>query len=194
VFNLRHHQQKKLPMMEQSRKFDYRRGSGYQAVRLAYQGWSLGMYVFLPDPGSSPEKLVSIINGDNWQRVTKPGFGRRDGTLVLPKFKLEYSVELNQPLMSLGIKTAFTEKADFSGISDRPLFISEARQKTFVQIDEQGTEAAAVTGIAVPGSALEIDPPKPFEMTVDRPFLFLIEDQETGTILFMGVIYDPGAS
>ena len=194
VFHLRGGQQKKLPMMEQARKFDYRRGSGYQAVRLAYQGWSLGMYVFLPDPNSSPEKLVSIMNGDNWQRITKPGFSRREGTLVLPKFKLEYGVELNRPLMSLGIKTAFTEKADFSGISDRSLFISKARQKTFVQIDEQGTEAAAVTGLTIEAAGPEIDPPKPFEMIVDRPFLFLIEDQGTGTILFMGVIYDPGAS
>jgi serine protease inhibitor len=190
VFHLRGGQQKKLSMMEQARKFDYRRGTGYQSVRLAYQGWSLGMYVFLPDPGSSPEKLVSIMNGDNWQRITKPGFNRREGTLVLPKFKLEYDVELNRPLISLGIRTAFSDKADFSGISDRNLFISKARQKTLVEVNEEGTEAAAVTGMTI-DSGIEMNPPQPFEMIVDRPFLFLIEDQETGTILFVGVMFDP---
>src|ERR1039457_5303191 len=90
VFHLRAGRQKQVPMMEQTRKFTYRRGSGYQAVRLPYQGWALAMYVFLPDVGSSPEKLISIMNGDTWQRVTEPGFRDREGTVVLPKFKLEY--------------------------------------------------------------------------------------------------------
>ena len=88
-FHLREGRQKPLPMMEQARRFTYRQGSGYQAVRLPYQGWSLGMYVFLPDAGSSPEKLVSIMTGDTWQRVTKPGFSERQGTLVLPRFRLD---------------------------------------------------------------------------------------------------------
>ena len=77
VFHLHGGQQKKIPMMEQNRKFMYRRGTGYQAVRLNYEGWSLGMYVFLPDENSSPEKLLGIMNGDTWQRVTEPGFSER---------------------------------------------------------------------------------------------------------------------
>jgi serpin B len=189
-FHLRGGRHKQLPMMEQARRFTYRQGSGYQAVRLPYQGWSLGMYVFLPDPGSSPEKLLSIMSGDTWQRVTKPEFSERQGSLVLPRCRLEYGVEMKRPLMALGMKSAFSN-ADLSGISGRSLFISAARQRAFVEMNEEGTEAAMT---AVPAaSAIEVNPPKPFQMIVDRPFLFLIADEQTGVILFIGVVFEPGA-
>jgi serpin B len=191
-FHLRGGHQKPLPMMEQARRFIYRQGSGYQAVRLPYRGWSLGMYVFLPDVGSSPEKLLSIMTGDTWQRVTKPGFGERRGTLVLPRFRLEYGVEMKRPLMALGMKSAFGS-ADLSGISEQSLFISAVRQRAFVEVNEEGTEAAAVTGM-VASSLIERKPPKPFQMIVDRPFLFLIADEQTGVVLFMGVVFEPEVS
>jgi serpin B len=192
LFHLRAGRQKEVPMMEQTQAFLYRRGSGYQAVRLPYVISDVAMYVFLPDAGSSPEKLIGIMNGDNWQRVTEPGFMWREGTVMLPKFKFEYGVELKQPLKALGMRTAFG-KADFSGISDRSLFISAVRQRTFVEVNEEGTEAAAVTGVPMT-RGIVTEPPKPFQMIVDRPFLFLIEDKLTRMILFMGVVYDPGAS
>ena len=191
-FHLRRGRQKTLPMMEQSRKFTYRRGTGYQAARLPYQGGSLGMYVFLPDPGSSPEKLLGIMTGNIWERVTQPGFSERPGTLVLPRFRLENGVEMKRPLMALGMKSAFGN-ADLSGISDRDLFISAVRQCAFVEVNEEGTEAAAVTMVDI-ASAIEMKPPKPFQMIVDRPFLFLITDEQTGIILFMGIVFDPGLS
>ncbi|MGD0813783.1 MAG: serpin family protein [Verrucomicrobiota bacterium] len=191
-FHLRGSRQRMVPMMEQTRRFDYRRGSGYQAVRLRYEGWSLGMYVFLPDAGSSPEKLLGIMNGDKWQRVTEPGFSDRDGTVVLPKFRLEYGVELKQPLQALGMKSAF-DKADFSGISERSLFVSAVRQGTFIEVNEEGTEAAAATMLTI-NSGMDLNPPKPFEMVVDRPFLFLIVDEQTKLILFIGVVFDPSVS
>jgi serine protease inhibitor len=189
-FYLRGGSQKIVPMMTQTKTFTYRRGTGYQAVRLPYQGENLAMYVFLPDTNSSPEKLLGIMSGDTWQRITKPGFSEKEGTLMLPKFKLEYSVDLNQPLQALGMKAAFSDRADFSGIAPQ-LFISDARQKTFVEVKEEGTEAAAVTGIMMAGAEMPMPPPNPFQMIVDRPFLFLIEDRLTETILFMGVLFDP---
>jgi serine protease inhibitor len=180
---------KNLPMMEMSKKFNYRKGSGYQAVRLPYMGYYLAMYVFLPDPGSSPAKLLQIMNGDNWQHVTMPGFREQEGLVVLPKFKLENTLELNSPLKALGMKMAFNQKlADFSGMFSDPHSISEIRQKAFVEVGEEGTEAAAVTGIAVTSLAIEMNPAKPFEMIVDRPFLFAIVDSRSGMILFMGVV------
>jgi serpin B len=104
-------------------------------------------------------------------------------------------VQLAQPLQELGMKTPFdTDKANFSGISSDQLYISAVLQKTFVEVKEEGTEAAAVTGIAVDeASGIPMPPPRRFQMIVDRPFLFLIEDNQTGTILFMGVIYDPAS-
>lgn len=191
-FHLRGGGQKEIPMMSQSKTFTYRHGTGYQAVRLPYEGEELAMYVFLPETNSSPEQLVNILNGDRWQRVTKPGFAEKEGFLVLPKFKLEDTVPLVPALKALGMPTAFDmDKADFSGMGTN-LYISDALQKSFVEVKEEGTEAAAVTGIAIPeSSAMPVAPPKPFEMIVDRPFFFLIEDSGTGTLLFLGLIYDP---
>ena len=190
LFHLRTGRQKQVPMMEQTRAFIYRRGSGYQAVQLSYQGWNITMYVFLPDAGSSPGKLIDIMSGDTWQRVTKPGFSVRQGNVVLPRFKVEFGVELKEPLKALGMRAAFG-KADFLGISDRPLFVSAVRQKAFVEVNEEGTEAAAATWMNL-SEGIDMNPPKPFQMIVDRPFLFLIEDQQTRTVLFMGVVFDPG--
>ena len=181
---------KNLPMMEMSKNFTYRKGSGYQAVRLPYMGYHLAMYVFLPDPGSSPAQLLQIMNGDKWRRVTMPGFSERPGLVVLPKFKLENTFELNHPLGALGMETAFNQsKADLSGMFSDPHFISKVRQKTFVEVNEEGTEAAAVTGtMTIPAGLEETPPPPPFEMIVDRPFLFTIVDARSEMILFMGVV------
>ena len=187
---------KNLPMMEMSKKFMYRKGSGYQAVRLPYMGYNLAMYVFLPDPGSTPAKLLQIMNGDNWRRVTMPGFSEREGRVVLPKFKLETTMDLNSALKTLGMKTAFNNQksqpdADFSGMfSDSAHHISEIRQKAFVEVNEEGTEAAAVTEMMVNSLGIAMDPPKPFEIIVDRPFLFAIVDARSEMILFLSVVND----
>ena len=89
------------------------------------------------------------------------------------------------------MKSAFAE-ADLSGMSNEPLVISAVRQRTFVEVNEEGTEAAAATAVAA-DNEIELNPPKPFQMIVERPFLFLIEDMETNTILFMGIVFDPSA-
>jgi serine protease inhibitor len=99
---------------------------------------------------------------------------------------------MKRALMALRMKAAFGE-ADLSGISGRGLFVSAVRQATFVEVNEEGTEAAAVTAAETHGG-IEMNPPKPFQRIVDRPFLFLIADEQTGLILFMGVVFDPGAA
>lgn len=192
-FHLRGGGQKETPMMSQSKTFTYRHGTGYQAVRLPYEGENLALYVFLPDTNSSPETLLNLMNGDRWQRVTKLGFIQKEGLVVLPKFKQEYSVELKPVLAGMGMKTAFDmEKADFTGLAPKPyIYISATLQKTFVEVKEEGTEAAAVTGVMFGTLGIEQPPPEPFRMIVDRPFLFLIEDSQSGVILFMGLIFDP---
>lgn len=189
AFHLRGGGEEMIPMMLQSKHVEYREGGGYQAVRLPYEGNNLSMYIFLPDVHTTPETILGILSGESWQRVTKSGFRSEHVNLVLPKFKVEYSVELNQPLQALGMKSAFSASgADLSGIAPG-LFISAARHKTFVEINEEGTEAAAVTGLAATLSAA----PQIFDMIIDRPFLFFIEDAQTQTILFIGVVFDPMA-
>jgi len=113
----------------------------------------------------------------------------QDGTIRLPKFTLEYAKGLVDPLEALGMGVAFSGDADFSGITDGA-FISAVEHKTFVEVNERGTEAAAVTSVAMAGAGAP-GPQEPFEMTVDCPFLCAIEDHETGAVLFIGTIVDP---
>lgn len=180
-----------VPMMELSKTFTYRKGSGYQAVRLPYVGGDLAMYVFLPDSGSNPARLLQIMNGDTWRRVTVPGFSERPGHLVLPRFKISRTLDLVPPLKALGMKRAFTDRAELSGMFRDPHQISKVRQQAFVDVAEEGTEAAAVTVLTVDAASARVpDPVKPFEMIVDRPFLFAIVDARSGMILFLGVVND----
>lgn len=193
TFHLQVGTQKQTPMMEQHRKFYYQRGNGFQAVRLPYAGGHLGMYVFLPDTNSSLDKLIATLNGDEWQKIVRQ-FRDTEGTVMLPKFKMDYDVGLNKPLQSLGMRSAFNRTADFSAMSSKPLFVSEVKQKSFVEVNEAGTEAAAVTTVTMQRMAA-VQQPKPFEMIVDHPFLFMICDT-TGyaqSILFLGIIVEPVA-
>jgi serine protease inhibitor len=186
-FHLHGGGEKTIAMMQQLKDWEYRQGEDYRAVRLPYEDGNLAMYILLPDEHSTPAAVLSTLSGDNWQPVSKSGFIYAHVNLVIPKFKVEYSVELRDPLESLGMKSAFGDSnADFSGIAPG-IFISQVRHKTYVEINEEGTEAAAVTGATATLTAV-----RPIvDMTVDRPFLFLIEDKSTETILFLGVVFDP---
>ncbi len=191
TFHLSGGGEKQAPMMWQHGTFSYQAGDGYQAVRLPYAGGRLQMYLFLPDANSSPAKLLAGLNSGTWRDKILSHFEDREGTLALPRFKLNYDVELNDPLKVLGMRQAFTAGiADFSAMAGEPLYISKVKQKSFVDVNEEGTEAAAVTTVGVAAMGI-IEPVKPFEMIVDRPFFFVIEDSETQSILFMGIVSDP---
>ena len=179
-----------VPMMWQHGHFSYQEGDDFQAVRLPYAGKRLQMYLVLPATNSSPAKLLAELNADTWQNKILPGFRDCEGTLALPRFKLDYDVTLNDPLKTLGMRQAFTAGANFSAMADGPLWVSTVKQNSFVEVNEEGTEAAAVTRVGMVG-AVFMEPSKPFEMIVDRPFLFVIGDDSTQSVLFMGVIYDP---
>ena len=190
-FHLPDQSVKQTPLMSRHEKMTYEETVSYQAVRLPYNG-GLRMTIFLPAQKITPQQLLQTFGRPGiWDNNIQPAFGSRDGTLMLPKFKMEFSATLNTPLKTLGLKTAFTDNANFSGISSTQLCISEVLQKSFVEVNEQGTEAAAVTGIMFDTASMHMECPKPFEMIVDRPFLFTIEDEDTDAILFIGVINNP---
>jgi len=178
-----------VPMMWQHGHFDYQRGLGFQAVRLPYTGRQLWMEIFLPDTSSSLVKLLARFNSASERNKMLEDFFEQDGTLALPRFKLEYNIELNDSLQALGMEHAF-HNADFSAMSSEPLALSEVKQKSYIAVDEEGTEAAAVTTGMMRAVAME-RPINPFEMIVDRPFFFVIQDSQTRSVLFMGVVYDP---
>jgi serine protease inhibitor len=189
TFHLADGGEKQTPTMWQHGHFDYQQGDSYQAVRLPYAGRRLWMEIFLPDANSSPAKLMADFNTVEERNRMLHGFFERGGTLALPRFKLEYDVGLNDSLQALGMKRAFHD-ADFSAMSDEPLELSEVKQKSYIEVNEEGTEAAAVT-IAVMNALAVERPVKSFEMIVDRPFLFVIQDSQTQSVLFMGLVYDP---
>ena len=181
-----------VPMMTATREFAYLEDDLVQAVHLPYGDGHTGMYVFLPRDEAGIAGLHAALSADRWS-AWMTAFRPRRGTLRLPRFTTEYETELNAPLAALGMGIAFGPRADFSrmcSLERGPVSISRVRHRSFVEVNEEGTEAAAATSVQMRlTSAMPIDPP--FEMSVDRPFFFAIRDNMTGAILFMGSIVDP---
>ena len=178
------------PMMRQTNAFGYAAGDGYEAVELPYEGNQLSMVVIMPDANRF-EEFESSLDADRADAITASiSFERVD--LTLPKFTFEWEVGLNLALSTLGMPIAFTSDADFSGMNGiGGLFIQAVIHKAFVAVDEAGTEAAAATAVIIGETSA---PDEPIVVTIDRPFVFLIRDIETGTILFLGRVVDPSAS
>ncbi len=183
-----------IRMMRRSAKFSYREGDDFQAVRLPYGDERIAMYVFLPSPGSNLDEFHAKLTAENW-KIWMGQFAKRDGDLGLPRFKIEYDTRLRRQLSDLGMRIAFDgARADFGGMLDAPAgtnaYIHDVIHKTFCEVNEEGTEAAAVTGVEMRLTSAA-EPMKRFEMICDRPFFFAIVDGETGLILFMGSLRNP---
>jgi serine protease inhibitor len=194
TFNLTDSATKQHPFMNQSGSFKYLQEDAFQAVQLPYGDGSTSMYAFLPNVSSSLQEFQEQLTADHWSTWLS-SFRDRKGAVSLPKFKLEYEIELKKVLSAMGMGIAFKEgQADFTRMvvdkSSTP-FISSVKHKTYIDVHEEGTEAAAVTSIEVSVTSLNTNEPEPFEMKIDRPFFIVITDNQTGAILFMGSIYDP---
>ena len=195
-FNLNNGKIKKLPMMTRSGNFKYFQNQNFQAVSLPYRGSTLSLYIFLPTKDDSPKPFIQALNAGTWESY-RSSFKDAKGTLTLPRFKLNYDANLNETLKSLGMDIAFDPvKADFSAMTENknPISINKIMQKTFMEVNETGTEAAAVTSIQFVATSARINEEEPFEMVVDRPFFCAIMDNQTGTILFIGAVNEPEAA
>ncbi len=183
----------RVSMMNRSGKFAYLAGDGFQAARLPYGDERMGMYVFLPDEGSSLEEFHAKLSAESW-KTWMDGFMQREGRVGLPRFTIEYETKLRGALSELGMGIAFDgAAADFSGIlslAGANAYIHDVIHKTFCEVNEKGTEAAAVTSVEIRVTSV-MEPPKRFEMICDRPFFFAIVDSETGLVLFMGSLANP---
>ncbi|MDG2617341.1 serpin family protein [Thermoleptolyngbya sichuanensis XZ-Cy5] len=179
------------PLMSQSGQFVYAETDQFQAVNLPYGNRRFSMVVFLPKQSTSLEAFQQTLTAENWQ-TWNTQFRRREGMVKLPRFNTEFSVELNDALKSLGMAIAFDpDQADFSAMINAQAFINRVQHKTFIEVNEQGTEAAGSTGISIGVTSAPIDPP--FQMVVDRPFFYAIQDNQTGSILFMGTVVNPSS-
>ncbi|MEH2437174.1 MAG: serpin family protein [Nostoc sp.] len=180
---------KQQPMMSQDGDYRYYESKQFQAVSLPYgKDGKFSFYIFLPKQNSNLKAFYQNLNVENWDKWMTQ-FNKQKGFIRLPRFKSEYDVTLNDALKALGMEEAFSSKANFSGMG-KNFAISEVKHKTFVEVNEEGTEAAAATSVGIVATALRVEP-EPFRMIVDRPFFCAIRDNQTGRVLFTGSIIDP---
>jgi serpin B len=181
----------KVSMMELIERFKYHQGRGFQAVSLPYVGQGFEMLVLLPEL----ENFIAFENKLDAKLIAKVIFKlkHKKVELSLPKFKFDAMFSLKNVLISLGMEDAFTNTADFTGIEDsRRLFIDNVFHKAVIDVDEKGTEAAAATAILVAASAIGFSrPEKVYRFNADHPFIFLIYDLDTESILFQGRVENP---
>jgi len=175
-------------MMEQTEQFDYTGGEGYQAVELPYVGDEVSMLIIAPEREEF-EPFEDDLDADRVEEIVE-GLERTNVTLRLPLLEFSSDFQLSNTLRDMGMPAAFSaEEADFSGIDGTErLFIKDVLHKGFVSVDESGTEAAAATAVVIEEESV---PPTPIEVTIDSPFIFLIRDVESGTILFVGRVINP---
>jgi serpin B len=183
---------KSTDMMGRKDSLNYFSNETFSSIEMPYGQGNYNMMVLLPNEDKTVSDILGQLNPENWEKWQKALKLTNSIDIRLPKFKIEFEIKLNEILKAMGMQLAFTEMADFSGINPaRDLFISYVKHKTFIEVDEEGTEAAAVTIIgfettsAGPGQEQWI----PFYCT--RPFLFAITEKDTGAILFMGKVGDP---
>ena len=179
-----------VPLMHLEETLRYAEGDDYQAVDLLYGSGAFAMTVLLPRGAGSPAELVAGLSAERWLELTG-AFEERLVTLTLPRFRLEYGRTLLDDLAQLGMGIAFTPAADFHRIADvgpDRLYITRVDQKTFIEVNEEGTEAAAATAVGIGRTSA----PEPVEMRVDRPFAFAIRERLSGAILFLGVMHTVG--
>ncbi|MGV0101695.1 serpin family protein [Nostoc sp. DSM 114160] len=181
--------QKQHPMMSQEGDYRYYESEKFQAVSLPYgKDGKISFYIFLPKKNSNLKAFYQDLNVENWEKWMTQ-FNNQKGFIRLPRFKTDYEITLNDALKTLGMGEAFSNKANFSGMG-KNFAISQVKHKTFVEVNEEGTEAAAATSVGIVATSARQEP-EPFRMIVDRPFFCAIRDNQTGNILFMGSIIEP---
>jgi serpin B len=182
----------KAPLMHQTLRLNYFNGGSFQAAEIPYKSGELSMIVLLPNDATglpSLEQSLAVANVQQWLSQLRGG---TKIILTLPKFKMTQQFELGRALSAMGMAQAFQKgAADFSGMTGkRDFWISAAVHKAFIDVNEEGTEAAAATGIVMRSMAMQREP-QPIVFRADHPFVFLIRDNRSGGILFMGRVEDP---
>ncbi|MBN2020979.1 MAG: serpin family protein [Sedimentisphaerales bacterium] len=187
-FNLRGGEKTTVPMMSQTERFGYTEANNVQVLEMPYVSNTLSMVILLPKENEGIkdlEKNFTVENLTGWLGKLR----KREVQVFIPRFKLTSEFELAEVLASMGMPDVFSAKADFSGMTGaRDLFISAVVHKAYVDVNEEGTEAAAATGVGMKLTAIPAPPPV---FRADHPFIFLIRDNQTGSILFMGRCANP---
>ena len=179
----------KADFMKVNGTFNYTTQNNFRAVELPYGDSTFSMVVMLPETNITTDELISEMDIDAWQSWFSDS--RNTNVQVeLPKFKFEFKELLNDPLTDLGLGVAFSDNADFSKIRpEKDLFISRVIHQSFIDVKEEGTEAAAATAVEI--SLTSVGEPGPVMFIANRPFLFVIKENSTGLIVFVGKVGKP---
>jgi len=179
---------KKVPMMSQQENFGYYKGDNFSSVKLPYGQEKMAMYIILPDKGTGVDSVIESMDAERWNEI-KDSFYGKEVSFTMPRYKMEYGIKLlNDVLAELGMGIAFGPGADFSGISP-DIFISRVLHKAVIEVNEKGSEAAAATVVEMMESAMPVE--EIIEFVVNRPFFFIIADDRSGSIIFMGKVVEP---
>lgn len=173
-------------MMSLKDTFMYYEDETAQYLSMPYGGKAFSMTVMLPVEGKSTDSFLVGFDATKWQNI-QTGMTGREVQVFMPRLKVENKFKLKETLEDMGMPVAFTPMANFSGISDTPVMISDVIHKTYVTVDEEGTEAAAVTAVQFEYTSI----PEYKLFNVNRPFVFIISEKSTGVILFAGKIGNP---
>jgi serpin B len=190
LFNLTSRSTKKVKMMNMQADIAYNQRNNYTTVVLPYGKGNFNLTLLLPNPDQNLTDFINNFTSVEWNNLQNSLAGTRKVNVGLPKFTLEYDITLNGILQNMGMLQAFGRSANLSKISKQGgLFVSSVKHKTFLQIDEKGTEAAGVTSIGI--VATSVNPNTPPTVIFDRPFLMVISEKQSNTVLFMGKIMNP---
>ena len=183
----------RAPLMHREGRFNYFNGGTFQVLEIPYTGAELSMIVFLPNEAGGLSALEQTLTPSKLRQWLGQLHSVPKVILTLPRFKMTEQFELGKALGALGMREAFVRgAADFSGMDGkRDLYVSAAIHKAYVDVDEQGTEAAAATATTMRALSMPMAPEKPIVFRADHPFVFVIRDNRSGGILFMGRVSDP---
>ena len=174
-----------VDMMHQTNSLRYSQNDFFQILELPYQSGDMDMYILLPRPGVAFDDALASLSTSRWEGWRRELRSERV-RVSMPKFKLECEMDFTSLLQDLGMKLAFSNAADFSLMSSTPLAIGFVKQKTYIDVDEEGTEAAAVTGLGM--RTTSVAPSRTIDFTADRPFFYIIRSDSNSEILFLGQV------
>ncbi|MHC4199205.1 MAG: serpin family protein, partial [Planctomycetota bacterium] len=178
-----------VPTMRQTERFGYAEAEGLQVLELPYVGDELSMAILLPKKTHGLAEIEALLDAGS-MKTWLSRLAKRKVQVFLPRFKIEFGLDLKKALKSMGMPLAFDDrKADFSGMDGRIwLYIGAVIHQAYVDVNEEGTEAAAATAVVMKGRSVAKAPPV---FRADHPFIFLIRDRKTGSILFVGRVMNP---
>src|SRR5699024_2970182 len=191
TFHTKNQEELQVPFMYKKAKISYVENNEFQVAKLPYGSGEFNMFVLLPKESKNVVSAFNHLNANTFSTLASKVHST-EVKLYLPKWESEYKIDLNAVLSQMGMASAFSKSADFSNMyKGEDVQISEVKHKTYIKVDESGTEAAAVTSTGMTTTSAPMNPPSIPIMDVNHPFIYLITEKDSGSILFLGIVNNP---